>query len=248
MNRQAEIGLGPQAVVASVVTPFHDDERIDYTAWQSILETLMLEGVDAVLAAGDEGEWHALSEEERVVVLRFCRQTIGRRVPLIGNVAAGSTAESVRLARAAEGERLDGLLVLRPFTPALSTGEWAAYLEDIRAAVRIPVFAQEDLAASAGANVAPRAYVERSRAILTGRLEDAARLAALIEPLEAIFAEGPVAAAVKEAMRRAGIPAGICRRPLGDVPEELGARIATIVERLRSASCLPRHPAQARAV
>jgi dihydrodipicolinate synthase/N-acetylneuraminate lyase len=247
MNRQAELGLGPQAVVASVVTPFHDDERIDYTAWQSILETLISEGVDAVLAAGQEGEWYALSEEERVVVLRFCRQTIGKRVPLIGNIAAGSTVESVRLARAAESERLDGLFVLRPWAPALAAAEWAGYLEDIRAAVRIPVFAPEELATSAGANLVPRAYVERSRALSTGRLEDAARLAALIGPLEALFTESSAAAVVKEAMRRAGMRAGICRRPLGDVPEELAARIAGIVERLRSANCLPQHPVQARA-
>ncbi len=248
MNRQAELGLGPQAVVASVVTPFHDDERIDYTAWQSILETMMSAGVDAVLAAGEEGEWHSLSEEERVVVLRFCRQTIGKRIPLIGNVAAGSTIESVRLARAAESEGLDCLLVLRPWVPALAGGEWTGYLDDIRAAVRIPVFAPEELATSAGANLAPLAYVERSRAILTGRLEDAARLAALIEPLEALFTRHSSAAVIKEAMRRAGNRAGICRRPLGEIPDELAARVADIVERLRSAGCLPLHSTPARAV
>src|SRR4051812_23936445 len=72
----------PMGIVPAVVTPFRDDEQIDYSAWQRILEYLIATGVNGILAIGGQGEFYSLSEEERIVALRFCRQTIGGAVPL----------------------------------------------------------------------------------------------------------------------------------------------------------------------
>jgi 4-hydroxy-tetrahydrodipicolinate synthase len=63
-------------VVPALVTPFQDDERIDYTAWQTIIDTLIGAGIDGLFAAGSQGEAYALSLEERTVALRFCQQAV----------------------------------------------------------------------------------------------------------------------------------------------------------------------------
>jgi len=89
------------------VTPFREDERIDFNAWQRIIDVQMESGVDGLLAAGGQGEFYSLDEEERTVALRFCRQAVGVRAALYGNVGAVSTRETVRPAQRGEAEGID---------------------------------------------------------------------------------------------------------------------------------------------
>ena len=56
------------------MTPFRADERIDFTAWQNIIDLMITSGVDGLFAAGGQGEFFSLDEEERVVALRFSKQ------------------------------------------------------------------------------------------------------------------------------------------------------------------------------
>jgi 4-hydroxy-tetrahydrodipicolinate synthase len=89
----------PKGIVTALVTPFRgDDERIDFSAWQRIIDFQIESGVDGLLAIGGQGEFYSLEKEERIVALRFCRQAVGERVALYGNVGAVSTRETIDLA------------------------------------------------------------------------------------------------------------------------------------------------------
>ncbi|MGH9721226.1 MAG: dihydrodipicolinate synthase family protein [Bryobacteraceae bacterium] len=295
-------------VVVSVVTPFKADELIDFTAWQKILETLAEVGVEGVFALGPEGEPHALSEEERMVALRFCRQTLGSRACLYGNIGAASTREAIRLAQRAEGEGVDAAIVVPPGFPVLSADEMIDHFVDVCQAVRLPVMgynargngaalspehgkriseicenfagvcegspvldrtrswlttaagpkaatrsfavfsANESRAlaslevgclglVSAAGNVAPRLVVELFRAFRGGRAKDAERLQELVEALVQVIGRGvPV---LKEAMRVAGLPAGLCRRPSAPVSQSAREPLQQILRRLREGHYLP---------
>ena len=128
-------------VVAAVVTPFREDERIDYGAWQRILDRLIAAGVDGILAGGSTGEFFSLDFEERTVAMRFCRQAAAGRVTVYGNVGAITTRETVNLALAAEAEGLDAVAVVTPYYVQPSQDELAEHFSDVCRAVRIPVLA-----------------------------------------------------------------------------------------------------------
>ncbi len=131
----------PKGIVPALVTPFDQDERIDYEAWQIIIDTLVDAGVDGLFAAGGQGEFFSLDDEERVAALRFCKRAVGGRVPLYGNVGCITPRASVKLARAAEAEGLDFLVAITPFYLKPSPEELAAHFIDICRAVRTPVLA-----------------------------------------------------------------------------------------------------------
>jgi len=130
-----------KGIVTALVTPFDREERIDCGAWQVIIDTLIAAGVDGLFAAGGQGEFFSLDDEERVSVLRFCRRAVGGRVPLYGNVGCITTRASVKLARAAEAEGLDFLVVITPFYLKPSPEELSAHYIEICRAVRTPVLA-----------------------------------------------------------------------------------------------------------
>jgi 4-hydroxy-tetrahydrodipicolinate synthase len=131
----------PQGIVPALVTPFRADERIDFTAWQNIIDFLIASGVDGLFAAGGQGEFFSLDEEERIVALRFSRQYAAGRVPVYGNVGCVTTRDSVRLAQAAQAEDIDYAVVITPYYVKPSADELVEHYVEICKAVHIPVMA-----------------------------------------------------------------------------------------------------------
>lgn len=124
-----------------MVTPFREDERIDYNAWQVLIDTLIGSQVDGILCGGSSGEFYALEAEERMVALRFCRQAAAERVPVFGNVGCITTRETVKLAQAVEAEGLDVAVVITPYYIKPTQQELADHYIEVCRAVRIPVLA-----------------------------------------------------------------------------------------------------------
>ncbi len=135
----AELSL--RGVIPALVTPFREDEWVDYAAWQVIVDTLIGAGVHGLLAGGPQGEFAALDFEERHVSLRFCLQATAGRVPVYGNVGCITTAETVRLARHGEEIGLDAAVIVTPYSVMPSQEELAEHYIEACRAVRIPVLA-----------------------------------------------------------------------------------------------------------
>ncbi len=139
-----DMGVAPSnlhGIVPALVTPFRADEKIDYTAWQTIIELMIASGVDGVFAAGGQGEFYSLTDEERVVVLRFCRQVANKRVPVYGNVGCVTTRQTVNLAQKAEAEGIDYAVVITPYYLKPTADELVDHYAEVCRAVHIPVLA-----------------------------------------------------------------------------------------------------------
>jgi len=130
-----------QGIVTAIVTPFRDDERIDFGAWQTIIDFQIAAGVDGLLVTGGQGEFFSLSEEERVVAWRFCRQATRGRIPVYANVGCPGTRQTVRLAQQAAAEGVACLVVVTPYYVRPSEDELAEHYMEICHAVHIPVLA-----------------------------------------------------------------------------------------------------------
>ena len=290
-----------------MVTPFREDERIDYAAWQRIIDYLIEGGVHGLFAAGGQGEFFSLGHEERTVAIRFCRQYTAGRVPLYANVGAVTTRETIDLAAQAEAEKVDALVVITPYYVKPTADELVDHYVDVCHAVHLPVLAYNipertgvelttpvlrriadrcenfvglkdssgkldqlpELlaiakdrpfavfmgrdhmilpalkagctgAVTACANVAPKLFVDLYAAFQQGKMDEAARLQALVDPLRQSFGLHTFPSVVKEAMAMAGIPAGPCRRPVGPMPEAARAKLRAVLAVLEKENYLPR--------
>lgn len=130
-----------EGIVPAVVTPFRQDERIDYQAWQRLIDVLISSGVQGLFVIGGQGEFFSLTEEERVVATRFCVQTVARRVPIYANVGAVTTLETIRLAEQAAGEGVDFIVVITPYYLRPSPAELVEHYAAVCEAVDLPVLA-----------------------------------------------------------------------------------------------------------
>ncbi|MFN7994410.1 MAG: 4-hydroxy-tetrahydrodipicolinate synthase [Bryobacteraceae bacterium] len=130
-----------QGIVTAIVTPFRDDERIDFSAWQKIIDSQIAAGVDGILVAGGQGEFFSLDDEERTVAVRFCRQYAGSRIGIYANVGCAGTRRTIHLAQRAAAEHVSALVVITPYYVRPSDDELAEHYIEVCRAVSLPVLA-----------------------------------------------------------------------------------------------------------
>ncbi len=130
-----------KGIVPAVITPFREDERIDYKAWQLLIEKLIASGVHGLFVIGGQGEFFALDREEREVAARFCAQTAAGRVPVYANVGCITTRETVALAQKAEADGVDYIVVITPYYLKPSENELVDHYAEVCRNVRTPVLA-----------------------------------------------------------------------------------------------------------
>jgi 4-hydroxy-tetrahydrodipicolinate synthase len=87
--------------------------------------------------------------------------------------------------------------------------------------------------------VAPRLFVDLYKAFRDGNLSEAARLQDLVNPLRMAFGLHTFPSVIKEAMDLAGLPVGLCRKPVGRMPPQARVELSLVLDRLRKANYLP---------
>jgi 4-hydroxy-tetrahydrodipicolinate synthase len=110
-----------QGVLPAITTPFLADGGVDHATLEAHARWMLGHGCTGLVPCGSLGEGATLSFEEKVAVIATCvRAAEGR--PVIPGIAALSTAEAVRLARAGQAAGAQGLMVLPPY---VYVGDWA---------------------------------------------------------------------------------------------------------------------------
>jgi 4-hydroxy-tetrahydrodipicolinate synthase len=139
-------------VLTALATPFTADEQIDLTALHRIVNRTIEAGVDGVVVGGSTGEFASLSGDERRGLVDAVVEYTAGRVPVIAQTGATTTAEAIRLSRAAQSSGADVLMLVTPYYEPLSVEEAVAYLHDVCAAVDLPVMLY-NIPAATGTNL-----------------------------------------------------------------------------------------------
>ena len=143
-----------KGVLTALATPFTSDESIDVATLRRVVDRSIEAGVDGVVAAGSTGEVGALSSQERLLLIDTVIEHTNGRVPVIAQTGATSTAEAIRLSKAAEKAGADVLMLITPYYEPLSVEETVAYLKDVAGSVSIPVMLY-NIPAVTGVNLDP---------------------------------------------------------------------------------------------
>lgn len=103
-----------RGTATALITPFRDG-KIDYPALGGMIERQIGAGVSALLVAGTTGECATLTVEEHRALVKFTREKIGDRVPLLAGCGSNSTAHALLLSKNACEEGADALLTVTPY-------------------------------------------------------------------------------------------------------------------------------------
>lgn len=98
-------------MIATVVTPFDDNDQVDLAKVGPEVEYLLATGVTAICACGSTGEGQTLSLEETAAMIKEVAAVVDGRVPVIAGVIQNSTAQAIRYCLAAKEAGADVLQV-----------------------------------------------------------------------------------------------------------------------------------------
>jgi 4-hydroxy-tetrahydrodipicolinate synthase len=105
----------PKGVIPACLLPFDEKLNIDERAYRRHLADLAsVEGITAITANGHAGEVSSLTFDEQQRVAAITKDELGAGMPMIVGVFTNNSMEAGRLARMAQDEGADALLVFPP--------------------------------------------------------------------------------------------------------------------------------------
>jgi 4-hydroxy-tetrahydrodipicolinate synthase len=127
-------------VLAPMVTPFKQNQQVDYDAAVKVGEKLIEDGkADSIILSGTTGEFHTQTFDERVTLFKVVKEALGDRIPLIAGIGSTSTLEAVALGRKAEELGFALAMILAPYYTKPSQAELYRHFKTVAESVSIPL-------------------------------------------------------------------------------------------------------------
>ncbi len=121
-----------------MVTPFDQEDRVNYQQAQRLALALLDSGSDGVVVAGTTGEAPTLSHDEKLKLFAEVKRAVDGRGVVIVGTGTYNTAESVEFSREAAGTGVDGFLLTVPYYNRPTQEGLYRHFEAIAQASRLP--------------------------------------------------------------------------------------------------------------
>ncbi len=126
-------------VYPAVTTAFFENEELDIKTYLSNIEAQIQAGVDGIIIGGSLGESSTISHDERIELLKATLKQANERVPVLVNIAEGSTKKAIELAKRSENEGAHGLMVLPPMMYKPTDEETIAHFSAVAESTSLPI-------------------------------------------------------------------------------------------------------------
>ncbi|PSR26941.1 MAG: 4-hydroxy-tetrahydrodipicolinate synthase [Sulfobacillus thermosulfidooxidans] len=102
-------------IFTAMITPFNDAGQVDYDEAGRLANWLVEHGSGGLILSGTTGESPALTDRERMNLLRAVREQVGDDVPLWMGTGTNNTVHSRELSWEAAENGADGVLLVCPY-------------------------------------------------------------------------------------------------------------------------------------
>ncbi len=147
----------------AIVTPFKDDESIDYEGFAKNIEYQIANGTDAIIVCGTTGEAATMTEEEHLDVIRYCVKVVNGRIPVIAGTGSNCTKTAVYLTQEAEKAGVDAALVVTPYYNKATQAGLIKHFTAVAQSVNIPLILYNIPSRTGGVNILPETMVKLAK-------------------------------------------------------------------------------------
>jgi len=138
----------------AIVTPFTENNEVNYEKLGELIEWHIEEGTDAIVAVGTTGEAPTLSDDEHKEIIKYCVDKVAGRVPVIAGSGSNDTAYAIQMSQYAEVAGADALLIVAPYYNKPTQKGLIANFEAIADSVNIPIILY-NVQGRTGVNIEP---------------------------------------------------------------------------------------------
>ncbi|MBR3702874.1 MAG: 4-hydroxy-tetrahydrodipicolinate synthase [Alistipes sp.] len=124
---------------AAMITPFKADMEIDWERLGSMLDYVIDGGTDYIVALGTTAETPTLTKEEKRDVIRFVKERVAGRVPIVVGAGGNNTLALTRELQEMELDGVEAILSVTPYYNKPSQEGLYRHFEAVAKASPIPV-------------------------------------------------------------------------------------------------------------
>lgn len=104
-----------QGTGVALVTPFHKQGNIDFTAFGNLIEHTISGGVDYLLCLGTTSEYPTLSKQEKMAIVEYTIEKVENRVPIVLGMGGNNTRSLVDEIRKTDFSSIAAILSVAPY-------------------------------------------------------------------------------------------------------------------------------------
>ena len=123
----------------ALITPFKNDESIDYDALARLVEHLIKNGTDYLVVCGTTAETPTLTDQEKEDITRFVLETNAGRLPIVLGVGGNNTKAIVEKLQTSDFKGVDAILSVTPYYNKPSQEGIYQHFSAIAKASKLPI-------------------------------------------------------------------------------------------------------------
>ena len=128
-----------KGVFPALTTKFTSDDKLDLPLFEKNLNAQLAAGVTGIILGGTLGEASVLSTDEKETLVKFAIKKCADKIPVILNIAEGSTKEALQQARYAKAWDAKGIMMLPPMRYKSDHRETVTYFKTVADATELPI-------------------------------------------------------------------------------------------------------------
>ena len=152
-------------VTVALVTPFRDG-AVDWDALAALIDWHADQGTDALAPCGTTGESPTLTHDENERVVAFTCEKARGRLKVMAGTGSNSTAEAVRMTKAAKRAGADGTLQVGPYYNKPTQDGYLAHFRAVAEATDLPVVLY-NIPGRTGSNILPETMARLAAPAIT---------------------------------------------------------------------------------
>lgn len=126
-------------VFPALTTKFTKDDQLDLPLFEKNLDAQLAAGIHGIVLGGTLGEASVLTTHEKEELVKFAIKKVKGEIPVIINIAEGSTKEALQQAAMAKLWGAQGLMLLPPMRYKSDHRETVTYFKTIANSTDLPI-------------------------------------------------------------------------------------------------------------
>lgn len=128
-----------KGVMPALTTKFTAKDELDLKLFDKNLKFQLASGVDGIILGGSLGEASVLTTIEKERLVKFAVESVAGKVPVIMNIAEGSTREAIQQAAWSKEWGAQGLMILPPMRYRADHRETVTWFKTIADSTDLPI-------------------------------------------------------------------------------------------------------------
>lgn len=128
-----------KGVMPALTTKFDEKDALDLSLFEKNLQAQLSAGVSGIILGGTLGEASVLTMDEKETLVKCAVEKINDQIPVILNIAEGSTKEAIRQAELAQNWGAKGLMILPPMRYKSDHRETVEYFKTVANNTDLPM-------------------------------------------------------------------------------------------------------------